>query len=304
MKFKKILALLLAFSMLFVLAACKDDSEDGECECGCNCKEMMEYYNQLVASGVINGNNSQQNNAQNNTQNNQQTNQQQNNQQSSNQQQSSGHLSDDPTQWTKSQIVEAYKTVAGRTHSSVTSYQQMTLRQLNAPGINDTLLGFASGVMDQALQNNSKNITGITGGHQNLVNSDVKAARAYKSGNNTVIEMIMNEQVDGAKGNMYSGTVGHAISVVGDIDEVLSQFSALGMNAEIADENVRLHYSNPRLKVLVNSNGVIVNGTWSYVVNISLKQLQIKAMGLTVPVAQADAIVDFVVTLNGGFKEA
>ena len=140
--------------------------------------------------------------------------------------------------------------------------------------------------------------------HQNLVASDVYAARAYKSGNYTVIEMILNPQTDGANGNMYSGSVGHAISVVGDIDEVIGQFSGLGMDAVIADENVRLDYTNPRLKVLVDGNGMIVNGTWSYVVNISLKQLQIKAMGLTVDVAQADAIVDFVVVLNGGFKEA
>ena len=116
--------------------------------------------------------------------------------------------------------------------------------------------------------------------------------------------MILNPQTDGANGNMYSGSVGHAISVVGDIDEVIGQFSGLGMDAVIADENVRLDYTNPRLKVLVDGNGMIVNGTWSYVVNISLKQLQIKAMGLTVDVAQADAIVDFVVVLNGGFKEA
>ncbi len=216
----------------------------------------------------------------------------------------SGELSDNPSEWTKAQIVDYYKKAAGKTHNSVTSYQKMTMRKdsLNAPGINGTLLNFAESVMSTALSNNSMDIKGITGGHWNLAASDVSGAKAYKSGNNIVIEMKMNEQVDKGDGKMYEGTVGHAISVVGDIDSVIGQFSGLGMDAKIADKDCTLHYKNPVLKVTINNNGMIVNGTWSYVVYITLNNLEIKAMGLTVPVAQATSIVDFVVTLNGGFK--
>ncbi len=213
-------------------------------------------------------------------------------------------LSDNPAEWTLAQIVEQYKLAAGKTHSSVTSYQNMTMREdsLKAPGIADGLLDFAEGVMATALSNNSKNIPGITGGHQKLVVSDVAGARAYKSGNNIVIEMKMKEQVDKGNGDMYSGTVGHAISVVGDIDSVIGQFSGLGMEARIADQDCTLQYVNPVLKVTINSNGIIINGTWSYVVNITLNNLEISAMGITVPVKQATSIVDFYVILNGGFK--
>lgn len=216
----------------------------------------------------------------------------------------SGELSDNPSEWTKAQIVDYYKKAAGKTHNSVTSYQKMTMRKdsLNAPGINGTLLNFAESVMSTALSNNSMDIKGITGGHWDLAASDVSGAKAYKSGNNIVIEMKMNEQVDKGDGKMYEGTVGHAISVVGDIDSVIGQFSGLGMDAKIADKDCTLHYKNPVLKVTINNNGMIVNGTWSYVVYITLNNLEIKAMGLTVPVKQATSIVDFVVTLNGGFK--
>ena len=213
-------------------------------------------------------------------------------------------LSDNPAEWTLKQIVEQYKLAAGRTHNSVTSYQQMTMRKdsLNAPGIADGLLNFAEGVMATALSNNSMDIQGITGGHQNLVVSDVVGAKAYKSGNNIVIEMKMKEQTDHGDGDMYSGSVGHAISVVGDIDSVIGQFSGLGMDAKIADKDCVLHYTNPIVRVTINSNGMIINGTWSYVVNITLNNLEIKAMGVTVPVKQATSIVDFFVILNGGFK--
>lgn len=218
-------------------------------------------------------------------------------------------LSDNPAEWTLKQIVEQYKLAAGKTHNSVTSYQQMTMRKnsLVAIGTNDkpiadSLVSFSEGVMATALSNNSMNIQGITGGHQNLVASDVAGAKAYKSGNNIVIEMLMKEQTDHGDGKMYEGTVGHAISVVGDIDSVIGQFSGLGMEAKIADKDCTLQYVTPVVKVTINSNGVIINGTWSYVVNITLNNLEIKAMGLTVPVKKATSIVDFYVILNGGFK--
>ncbi len=216
----------------------------------------------------------------------------------------SGELSDNPADWSVAQIVDYYKKAAGKTHNSVTSYQNMTMRKgsLSAPGINSTLLNFAEGVMSTALENNSMDIKGITGGHQKLVASDVASARAYKSGNNIVVEMKMKEQTDKGNGEMYEGTVGHAISVVGDIDSVIGQFSGLGMEAKIADNDCTLQYKNPVLKVTINNNGMIINGTWSYVVYITLNNLEIKAMGLTVPVKQATSIVDFYVILNGGFK--
>ncbi len=303
MKIKRILAIFVAVSMLLALSACKKGDDD-TCDCGCNCKEMMNYYNQLIASGVIdvNGNIQQGGNYQ---QGNQQqgNNQQGNNQQGNNQQQGNTQIPADPSQWSKSQIVEAYKSAAGRTHNNVTSHQVMTMAELQVPDINETLVNFAKGVMDDTLKKNSVDIKGITGGHQNLVASDVYAARAYKSGNYTVIEMIMVEQTDGANGDMYSGTVGHAISVVGPVDNVVAQFAGQ-MTVSLPDENVKLTYKNPTLKVLIDGNGNIVNGTWSYVVDVDLKDFKIGAMGINVNVKKADALINFVVTLNGGFKTA
>lgn len=314
---KKIIAIILAvvvflaavfsvvymFSLNMRVAKLESDSKYYE--------QLLNYYNYLIESGQIvleEGVSSFDDFVQDNSNNNyspdaQQNNSQQNVQQD-NSQQSNSSQSADPTKWTTAEIVETYRHAAGRTHNSVTSYQDMKMRNksLNAPGIPGWMLSFAEGVMANALSNNSMDIKGITGGHQNLAVSDVQSARAYKSGSNIVIEMVMKEQVDKGNGNMYSGTVGHAISVVGDIDSVIGQFSGLGMEAKIADNDVTLHYKNPVVKVAINSNGMIINGTWSYYVNITLKNLEITALGMTVPVAQATSVVDFVVTLNGGFK--
>lgn len=312
-KTKKIIAIVLAvviflvaiFGIVFAISSNNDKSQAPTCDCK-YCSQMFAYYNYLIETGQIElkeveganpyiddfmQNNSQQDNTQQDVP--------QNNNQQDNTQQSA-----DPSKWTTAEVVETYRHAAGRTHNSVTSYQDMKLRDdsLNAPGIPGALLSFAEGIMAKALSNNSMNIKGITGGHQNLTVSDVQGARAYKSGNNIVIEMVMKEQVDKGNGQMYNGTVGHAISVVGDIDSVVGQFSALGMSAQIADEDCTLHYKNPRLKVTIDSNGRIINGTWSYYVNITLNNMTISGLGMTVPVKQATAVVDFVVTLNGGFK--
>jgi hypothetical protein len=266
---------------------------------------MFAYYNYLIESGQIElkevqGQNSNfgdfiQNGDVNDFQ-------QDNNQQ--NGQQNNASQSDNPSSWTTAQIVETYKHAAARTHNSVTSQQVMTLRDgsLKAPGVNDTLLGMTESVMKTALSNNSGAVKGITGGYNNLVVSDVQSARAYKNGSNIVIEMKMKEQIDKGNGNMYSGTVGHAISVVGDIDSVIGQFESLGIKTDLKDENCTLHYKNPIVKVAINSSGMIINGTWSYYVDVTLKNLTITGFGVTVPVNTATSIIDFIVTLNGGFK--
>ena len=291
----------------WIFAASSNKKGDGAIECDCEyCSQMFKYYNYLIESGqielkdvdgtysdfedftdstddsgVVNQDNSQQSNNQDNTQ-----------------------ASNDPSKWTTAQIVEAYKHAAAKTHATAQSYQSMTLRDgsLKAPGIDDWLVDFSESIMKKALANNTKQIAGITGGHQNLKTSDVKSARAYMSGNNIVIEMLMKEQVDNGAADMYSGTVGHAISVVGDIDTVIDQFSGLGMKGSIADNDCKLHYKNPIVKVTLDKNGRIINGTWSYYTDITLNNLTVSALGLTVPVKQATAIVDFGVTYNGGFK--
>lgn len=310
---KKILAIVLAIVIFFVaifsatqffsmsMRITKLEAESDYYE------QMLNYYNYLIESGQIvleegsapsfddfTGNDSSSDMPDINQDNSQNT-------------QPSGDSSQqsaDPAQWTVAQIVETYKHAAARTHNSVTSYQDMSLREgsLKAPGVDDTLLNLTESVMKTALKNNSMDIKGITGGYNNLVVSDVQSARAYKNGNNIVIEMKMKEQVDKGNGNMYSGSVGHAISVVGDIDNVIGQFESMGVSTDLKDENCTLHYKNPIVKVAINSSGMIINGTWSYYVDVTLKDLTITGFGVTVPVAVATSVIDFVVTLNGGFK--
>ena len=113
--------------------------------------------------------------------------------------------------------------------------------------------------------------------------------------------MTMYEQVDGIHGDEKSGTVGHAISVVGDmavIEENLPMFAIDFENSEL-----QIRYANPTLKVKINQNGVIEKGTWSYTVMVNIKNLYIEnvRLPLKATIKTGHGSVDFSTTVGGGF---
>ncbi len=203
-----------------------------------------------------------------------------------------------PAEWTKAEVVNFYKKAA-QTSKSAKSVQKMTMDNgmnvtLNNKAL-EFLVGLAEPIIKAALKANSTEFDGITGGYDNLVPSDAKSAKAYKEGKYTVVEMVMVEQVDDAYGDTFSGTVGHAISVVGNIAVVADQFPQFNINFK--DAYGALTYKNPRVKVKINEKGVIEKGTWSYVVDVEVKNLQIE----NVVVEHATTEINYVITTGGGF---
>ena len=152
--------------------------------------------------------------------------------------------------------------------------------------------------MSKLLANNSDDTPGITGGYINLSDSDIASARAYKSGKNIAVEMTMKEQVSGPRENAQSGSVGHVIDAVGDIGVVVDQLKDLGMPLELSEKDTKIYYTNPTVKVLVNSDGKIINGTWKYTVEIRMDNY--KAFGTEVETTSV--IMDNIITVGGGFK--
>ncbi len=207
-------------------------------------------------------------------------------------------LPEDPKEWTKEEIVKFYKESAKKS-TGVKSVQTMTMNNGMDVTLNNSALEFVIGLAEPiiklALKNNSIEFDGITGGYNSLVPSDVQSAKAYKDGDYTVVEMVMVEQTDDAYGDTFKGTVGHGISVVGNIAVVADNFPDWNINFK--DAFVELKYVNPVVKVRINKNGVIEKGTWSYVVNVHVKDLQIES----VIVKNAKTEIDYVVTTGGGF---
>ena len=204
--------------------------------------------------------------------------------------------SDNPEEWTKAQIVEAYKNAAKKTHSSVKSQHKIEMKKVL---VNGKEIDFIVPIMSTMLKNNSTEKDGITGGYNNLTAADVASARAYKNGSALVIEMTMNKQTSGANEDENSGCVGHAITTIGDISVVTKQLEDLKLPLELNERETRIYYTNPTVRVLIDTNGKIVKGNWQYNVDIRLNNY--KAFGQ--PVDSTSVVILNTLTVNGGFKK-
>lgn len=205
-------------------------------------------------------------------------------------------VSKNPSDWNMEQVVAFYKK-ACENSSHVTSRQTMVMRKdsLKAAGGLGKFLSFAEGIIRGVMKLNAIDVPGITGGHWDLTVSDCKTAKAYKSGNYTVVELTMKDQTDGVYGKTFEGTVGHAISVVNGVAEVAEQFSQFDVRYKEAD--IKIHYTDAVVKVKINENNIIEKGTWKYVCTPVINDLYIEGL----EVDDAGAVIDYEVTLNGGF---
>lgn len=207
-------------------------------------------------------------------------------------------LPTDPAKWSKEQIVEYYKQSAIKTHPTVKSSQTMELAKLvvnDGDGALNFFLNMIKPAISTVIKNNTMTYNGLTGGFENLKASDVKSAKAYKQGNYTVVELYMVEQTDGMYGDAQSGTVGHAINVLGNIATAVEQFPQFDIKYKEAD--IKIRYADPTVKVKINNKGIIEKGTWSYNAVIAIKHLEISG----IMVNKADAIMKYVIVTGGGF---
>ena len=204
----------------------------------------------------------------------------------------------DPSQWTSEEIVEFYKNAAAKSNPNAKSSQVMVLNKLiinNGEGA----LGFFTKILEPAIRSvvkkNALEFDGITGGFHNLTVSDAKSVKAYKSGEYTVVEMTLKNQTDDIHANEYEGTVGHAITVLGDISRVIEQFPQFDVDLSKAD--IAVNYVNASFKVKINKDGIIEKGTWQYTCDPDISNVSISG----IMVKTADAEIDYIITVGGGF---
>lgn len=285
---KKLLSLLTAAVMIFTFTACGDEKNPDETTTG-----QTEFNEEITVSASTDS-------AQTETTTDGEAEMTELNEEESSTEEATV-LDADPANWTDEQIVSVYKAAARKTHPHVTSVQTMTMRELvvnDGDGWLGKLVDMITPFLVKALEKNSKEVEGITGGFEKLTVSDTQSVKAYKSGKYTVIEMTMKEQTDGIHGDKFSGTVGHAITVVGDISVVEQELPQFDIGFEESD--ITLRYANPKLKVKINENGMIESGEWSYRVVVNLKNLRVDAkrvpIGATVKTGYGS--VDYKIVLN------
>lgn len=288
---KKLTAILLAFALLFALASCnnnqKDNGADAEIVTDTNGEAVTDNNGEFVTETITDSaTDTTETTAEETTE------------------VPVSVPSDDPSEWTDEEIVEFYKAAAIKSKTKVKSQQKMVMTEMvvnDGDGFLGKLVEMITPFLISALEDSSTEFDGITGGYEKLELSDAKSVKAYKSGEYTVVEMTMKEQVDGAHGDLHSGTVGHAISVVGDLKVVEEALPNFEIRFDEAD--IKLHYKNPKLKVKINKDGIIEKGTWTYQVYITVANLYVggRRLPLSATVKSGYGTVDYIITVGGGF---
>ena len=204
----------------------------------------------------------------------------------------------DPSEWTNEEIIAFYKEAAAKSHPNAKSTQVMEMNELIIND-GDGALGFFIKILEPAIasvvKKNAFDFDGITGGFADLSAEDAKSIKAYKSGEYTVIEMTMKNQTDGIHADAYAGSVGHAVTVLGDVSKVLAEFPQFEVNLDDAD--IKVNYVNATVKVKINKNGIIEKGTWKYTCDPEIKNITISGIKIN----KADAKIDYIITVGGGF---
>lgn len=297
MKIKKFAALFIAFLMLFLMTACNENENE---------KNPQEKVTEEVTEDVVNTPSDSVTDetvteAESEVEDETTTGSEKEESTEEKTEKSSSSLTEkasDISEWSKKQIADFYKRAAKKSDSKVKSEQKIVLKDISVNnGQFEGFFDFIMPIMSKLLEKNSKSFDGITGGYNNLTESDISSAKVYKSGKNTVVEMVMKKQISGPSDNALEGSVGHAISAVGDIGAVVKQLTDLGLPLELSDKDTKIHYTNPTVRVVINENGEIVKGTWKYTVEIRMDNY--KAFGK--PVENTSVVMDNTITVNGGF---
>ena len=161
------------------------------------------------------------------------------------------------------------------------------------------LLKVASPIINKVLQNNSTTTDYVpASSHSDLKASDVKSAKAIVSADGKYTDYIIyvKDQTDGPNGDSHNGgPVARGVGTLGSIDEALNQ---LGAEFKSGKENVKLTYTNAYIFARVdNSTGKIINGTYHYLVKISISEAELK-LGISAKVKNMYGEVDYTVKIG------
>ena len=203
---------------------------------------------------------------------------------------------------TVAEIVADYVKARKATKPAPAGKQTMVLGnngKITGDGATGSLLKVASPIINKVLQNNSTTTDYVpASSHSDLKASDVKSAKAIVSADGKYTDYIIyiKDQTDGPNGDSHNGgPVARGVGTLGSIDEALNQ---LGAEFKSGKENVKLTYTNAYIFARVdNSTGKIINGTYHYLVKISISEAELK-LGISAKVKNMYGEVDYTVKIG------
>ncbi len=200
------------------------------------------------------------------------------------------------SQWTKQEILDFYnKAVVATDKKAPQGQSKMVLGyggKITADGGLGSVLGIVSPIIDDTLKRNSSSTSNIPG-YGEIKMSDIKDIKASEKNGVITVEIVGKEQTDGPTADGSQGPVGRVIGTLGNIDGALNE---LGAEISRGKDTVTLTYTDVTVKANINAKtGIIESGKWHYLVNILVKDADIKLV-VKLGVKNLKAAVDYTVT--------
>lgn len=200
---------------------------------------------------------------------------------------------------TTEEIIAYYNKARKATNPVPKGKQTMALKgDITGEGAIGTFSGILTSAANKALSKNSKDTDWIPAAdHADILVSDVKSATAKDDGKgNIVITMTFKDQTDGSDGDSNNGgPVARGVGTLGSIDSALSE---LGATITEGRDTVSLTYTDAYLKnVTINQKtGKITGGTWHYLVKVHVVDAKAK-LGITAHLENLKAQIDYTVAI-------
>ncbi len=196
-------------------------------------------------------------------------------------------------------IVAFYNAAEKKTEEAGAPAGNQTMK-LGAGGIKGdgavgAVLSIVQPVIESTLEKNS-NPSDYIPGRGELLASDVKSATAISKDGKTTIRMEIKDQIDGpnAVDGHSTGPVARAIGTLGNIDGALSE---LGATISEGRENVQLKYTNAYIECVIDeATGTVVSGHWHHTVNIVITNAKLHLV-VNINLKNLDAAVEYDVVI-------
>ncbi len=193
--------------------------------------------------------------------------------------------------------VVAYYKAAVKNTGRVTDTKKMALADdITGEGFIGTALSILQPIIESVLDGQGgtkeRDLPGSDENVARITAADVAKAVATSKDGKTTIAIQLKNQVDGPEANgKTDGPVARGIGTLEGIDGALE---ALGATISKGRETVKLTYKNATIKVVVDEKtGKIVDGSWKYDIDVDIADAAIKMAGINLNAKNLHTVIAF-----------
>ena len=198
------------------------------------------------------------------------------------------------------EIVEYYKAAVKKT-GRVTDTKKMWLYgDITGEGAVGTALSILQPIIKSIVEDQGgtkeRDLPGSDGNVARIQAGDVAKAVASSKDGKTTIAIQLKDQIDGPEAN--GKTDGPVARGIGTLEGLDSALDTLGATISRGRETVKLTYNNATIKVVVDEKtGKIIDGTRKYDINIDVPDADIKMAGINLAAKNLHAVLGFSIEL-------